>query len=449
MPMNQSQPNPTERALLVKRRQAVARQSRRRIGLLRGLGRSNRLFPRKLTVTREGKWIIAIALLLGIGAVNTGNNLLYLVLSLLISIITISGILSEITLRDVSLERAYPQALVAGEAALLRVVLHNRKPRAAFSLEVSEVVDGHELSVRPGHVLHLSGHESGQCFQVGLPRRRGLMATSGLAISTTYPFGFARKSRVFDLPAPFVVLPPVAAVDLGAKGSGARGEQERARRVGHGSEFRGLRDARSGDALRDIHWKVSARRDRLIAREWEDDATRVVVVAFVHLDPDPAAPAAAPVDATCLDGACATVAGLCNQLLEEGMSVGLRTLAGAVSPASDADGSGGQLGRIRHHLATLLPADRPPPAAWPLDDADWLEQHHLASLRAEEVAGGTALTMSPVLGASAWETWVVRFEDRRDVAVNLPGAAVNVLLERGGEISAIERPDDDPVAGAA
>ena len=447
--MEPSPPNPADRALLVQRRQAVARQTRRRLGLLRGLGRSNRLFPRKLAVTREGKWIIAIALLLGIGAVNTGNNLLYLVLSLLISIITISGILSEISLRDVSLERVYPQALVAGQSALLRVVLHNRKPRAAFSLEVAEVVDGEQLTVRAGHVLHLSGHETGQCFQVARPRRRGLLQTSGLAVSTTYPFGFARKSRIFDLPARFVVLPPVATVDLGARGSGARGEQERARRVGHGSEFRGLRDARPGDALRDIHWKVSARRDRLIAREWEDDATRVVVVAFVHLDPDPDAPATAPDDASALDGACATVAGLCSQLLAEGMAVGLRTLVGSVAPSPDADGSGGQLGRIRHHLATLLPADRAPPAAWPLDDAAWLRQLHQSQDHAKAVAEGTPLRLSPVPGASVWESWIVRFEARRDVAVKLNGIAADVLLDAQGHIVTIERPEDDSLAGAA
>ena len=439
----------TNSALLVRRRQAIARDIRRRLGFWRGLGRSNRLFPRKLTVTREGKWIIAIALLLGVGAVNTGNNLLYLVLSLLISIITISGILSEISLRDVTLERIYPQALVAGEATLLRVVLRNDKPRAAFNIEVAEVVDGGELAVRPGHVLHLSAYETGQCFQVALPRRRGLLATSGLAISTTYPFGFARKSRIFDLPARFIVLPPVTPVELGSAGSGARGEQERTRRVGHGSEFRGLRDARPGDALRDIHWKVSARRDRLIAREWEDDATRVVVVHFANLAPDPSRDSAAPGLPTSLDGACATVAGICGQLLEEGLSVGLRTLAGAVPPGPDADGSGGQLTRIRHHLATLLPADRPPAADWPLDDAAWLSCHRAASQRQERIANGEALPMPPVPGASMWETWLVQFESRHRVPLKLPAAAVDVRLDDEGELLTIERPDAPTWAGAA
>ncbi len=441
--MNQASRTLTDRQLIARRRQAMAKALRRRLGFWRGIGRSNRLFPRKLEVTREGKWIIAIALLLGIGAVNTGNNLLYLVLSLLISIITISGILSEITLRDVVLERVYPSTLEAGQAALLRVVVLNDKARAAFSLEVSEVVDGEHVRLRPGHVLHLAGFERGQCFQIAKPQRRGLLATSGLAISTTYPFGFARKSRIFERPTRFVVLPEIAEVDFGPRGSGGRGERERSRRVGHGSEFRGLRDARYGDALRDIHWKVSARRDRLIAREWEDESTRVVMVHFAHVDPgDSGDPAA-------LDGACATVAGVCANLLDEGVAVGLRTLFGAVSPLMDADGGGGQLARIRQHLATLLPADRLPPADWPLDDKDWVDCHRKTEDRIARLAAGAPLTPPPMPGAGNWEAWLVRYESRLDVTLDMPPPSMDLRLDDTGALAAIERPLDPSLEGAA
>ncbi len=441
--MNSANPPMTDRQLLARRRQAISRAMRRRLGFWRGLGRSNRLFPRKLEVTREGKWIIGIALLLGIGAVNTGNNLLYLVLSLLISIITISGILSELTLRDVVLKRLYPTTLVAGEPSLLRVEVVNAKGRAAFNIQVAEVAHSAELQLRPGHVLHLAASETGQCFQTVQPQRRGLLATSGLAISTTYPFGFARKSRIFERSAHFVVLPTVAEVDLGPRGSGGRGEREHSRRVGHGSEFRGLREARQGDALRDIHWKVSARRDRLIAREWEDEVTRVVIVHFAHLDPGESG------EAEGIDGACATVAGVCATLLDEGVAVGLRSLVGAVAPQVDSDGSGGQLARIRQHLATLLPADRLPPAEWPLDDDDWIACHRKAESRIQQIEQGSALAMAPVRGAGSWETWLVRFEARQEVALAMPPPALELRLDVEGAIATIERPLDPSLEGAA
>ena len=54
MPMNQASRTLTDRQLIARRRQAMAKALRRRLGFWRGIGRSNRLFPRKLEVTREG-----------------------------------------------------------------------------------------------------------------------------------------------------------------------------------------------------------------------------------------------------------------------------------------------------------------------------------------------------------------------------------------------------------
>ena len=49
------------------------------------------------------------------------------------------------------------------------------------------------------------------------------------------------------------------------------------RRRGEGLEFHQLRDYREGDAMRQIDWKATARRGRLIAREYEDERDQHVV----------------------------------------------------------------------------------------------------------------------------------------------------------------------------
>ena len=429
-----------EQTLLRWRRAEIVRSLKRRVGLLRRMGRNNRLFPRKLEVTREGKWIIAMALLLGIGAVNTGNNLLYLVLSLLISVITISGILSEWTLRRIGLRRAYPRELVAGDAALLRVEVDNDKRAGAFNLEIDEVIDAEYLDTRPGYVLHLRGGEKGQCFVVGRPMARGPLRTAGIQVSTRYPFGFARKTRVLEEPARFTVLPPVPEVDLGARGHGDRGDLHRSRKVGFGGEFRGLRDARTGDALRDIHWKISARRNRLIAREWEAEASRLVMLHFAHLAPDELHDARLDphLHPRVLDKACATVAGIASALLEAEMSVGLRTLQGMVPATADQDGSAGQLHRIRRHLAELICADRRPPADWQLDDDPWLRLCALADDNRARLEGRRPLRWAGGLAATGGEAWVVRWTARPDSVFEGGPPTIEVLLDGRGEIERID-----------
>ncbi len=426
--------------LLRDRRGALDRAMRQRLGFWRRLGRSNRLFPRKLVVTTEGRWIIALSLLLGVAAINTGNNLLYLILSLLISIITISGILSELALRGVEVERAYPHQLAVGEVALLRVAVRNAKRRAAYNIEVVEVVDADGLTVRPGYVLHLEGHEIGQAFLQVRANRRGPIATAGLQVSTSYPFGFARKARFLAEPARLLALPATDEVVLTVRGGLGRGHEERSRRVGRGSELLGLRDVRPGDGLRDIHWKVSARRDRLIAREWEAEATRVAIVRFVHLgprDPDLAADAG-------LDRACGQVAGLCRALLDRGLAVSLQTFAGHVPAAMDSEGQAGQLGAIRRHLAHLVPADHPPVPHWALDDGPWLSLSHRNAAVWRALAEGVPLPWPRGAFDAGAEVWRVDFVDRLDVPMPWRCDA-QVVLERDGTIRSMHEASSDSI----
>ncbi len=423
-------------ALLIRQRHAtVARQRRRTRGWLRSLGRSNRLFPRKLVVTRDGKWIIAMALLLGIGAVNTGNNLLYLVLSLLISIIAISGVLSEANLKKVTGRRQHPRELEAGEPTMLRTEVLNAKGRGAFNIEVDEVIEDEALALRPGYALHLRAGEVGQTFLMARARRRGPVVSAGLRVSTSYPFGFARKSRVFDEPARWLVLPPVLDQAVDGVGSGGQGHHTQTRTKGLGSEFLGLRDWRPGDARRDLHWKISARRGRLIAREWEAEATRAALLEFVHVAPDDGD------DPRLLDDACARVAGMCAALLDEGMAVGLRTFAGTVPPEPDSDGA--QLLRIRRLLAVLVLADRPPPPTWPLEDGDWVARVRAAWAVHDRLAAGHPLVWPDGRGPDAHERVRVTFASRAEVQVDGRPPTVDVQLAVNGDVVSVERPQSD------
>ena len=419
---------------------------RKRLGFWRRLGRSNRLFPRKLVVTREGKWIIGITLLLGAAAVNTGNNLLYLLLSLAISVIAISGILSELCLRDLELTRCYPAEVPAGEVTPLRLEVLNAKKRAALHIEAGELVDSPNVLVRPGYVLHLAPHERGQAFGAIKPLRRGPLATVGLLLTTAYPFGFARKSRLYDAPVRLLALAGVADVQLPWRGAAQRGAQHSSQRAGQGDAFRGLRDARLGDAMRDIHWKVSAKRDRLVAREWEADASRVALVRFAHVAPGPID------DVATLDRACATVAGLCAALLRDGLAVGLQTWQGEVAPAGDAaglsaSGGGEALQRMRQHLAHLVLADRRPPVDWAVPDEEWAKLALACEERAAQISRGEPIAWPAVIAFGRAEVFLVTFQSRPEVAtVGAPD--VRVLLDAAGDLLSIARVADFK-AGAA
>src|ERR1700689_3978663 len=64
-------------------------------------------------VTRAGMIYMLITVVIGIAAINTGNNLLYVIVSSLLAAIIVSGIASAIVLRSVDLDVRLPEHVFA------------------------------------------------------------------------------------------------------------------------------------------------------------------------------------------------------------------------------------------------------------------------------------------------------------------------------------------------
>src|SRR6202167_5595613 len=76
-------------------------------------------------VTRAGLIYILISVVIGIAAINTGNNLLYVVVSALLSAVLVSGIASALVLRSLELDVHLPEHVFAGRPMLARLLLRN------------------------------------------------------------------------------------------------------------------------------------------------------------------------------------------------------------------------------------------------------------------------------------------------------------------------------------
>src|SRR5688572_3618188 len=93
--------------------------------------------------TREGKAFFFVTVGVGLAAINTGNNLLFLIFGFMMSLIVMSGILSEIVLRKVKVARRLPERAFAGATTLIEVSLANGKAWApSYSLEVEDIAEG-------------------------------------------------------------------------------------------------------------------------------------------------------------------------------------------------------------------------------------------------------------------------------------------------------------------
>src|ERR1700739_2271968 len=88
-------------------------------------------------ISRAGWLYFGATLLVALAALNTGINLLFLILSCLVSVILMSGILSSISLAGVNLKIDLPEHIFAGQTVRATVELINQKlTRASFALRV-------------------------------------------------------------------------------------------------------------------------------------------------------------------------------------------------------------------------------------------------------------------------------------------------------------------------
>jgi uncharacterized protein (DUF58 family) len=244
------------------------------------------LWPRRtIRPTRDGWWCLFAALGLGVAAVNTGNNLAYLLCSMLLAIITVSGMLSDQSLRGLRLRPVVPDEVYAGRPALFGATLINGKRRLpSYSVAVEILGPGERVRKRAArrtlYVPRLGpGDERVVTWEATLPGR-GRRRLPGLRLVTRFPFGLFVKMGPVGLESEVLVFPAVRPIDpdrireLGGHGDTA------ARRRGRGHDLYDLRPYRPGDDPRLIHWPASAKVGTLTVRELEEDAaldTRLVL----------------------------------------------------------------------------------------------------------------------------------------------------------------------------
>ena len=101
------------------------------------------LHNRTLSLTREGLGFIVLLFGVGLGAINTGNNLLYLVLAMCCSFIAVSGVLSELSFKKLSVEANGPAHIYCNETGTLDFKITNSKVWApSFSIHILFPGDG-------------------------------------------------------------------------------------------------------------------------------------------------------------------------------------------------------------------------------------------------------------------------------------------------------------------
>ena len=251
-------------------------------------GRLARLLrpPRKLRFTREGKYYLGITLGVGFAAINTGNNLLYLLLGMLLSLIVVSGVMSDLSLRHLTVTRRLPTRAQVGRPHLVEIEVYNHKRRIpSYAIEVEDLRAGQPADKRC-FFLKVSPSSAQVAAYRRTPGRRGRDRHTGFRIATRFPFGLFEKSREVAVEGELVIYPAVDPVRIppreGGRGHGTGVTAGR----GGGDDIYSLRKMREGDDPRDIYWRKSTTGRDFVLRERAQEVRPDVDLALDVVRPE-------------------------------------------------------------------------------------------------------------------------------------------------------------------
>jgi uncharacterized protein (DUF58 family) len=222
--------------------------------------------------TRAGVFTLGAPFVLGLAAINSSNNLLFLLLGVSLSLILLSGILSERMVWGLEVNIEPAGEAYADEPARLLVSIHRWRYRPGdaplFGLRVKERgrARAGALDVR----LPILEGQSGRVLGERVFATRGKLALGPTEIRTVYPFALLTKICDLDAGCTLIVRPrriPVPEALADPEGAIAEGRAD-ARR-GHGQDVYGLRERQEFDPLYRVHALRSLRLDREVVVETE------------------------------------------------------------------------------------------------------------------------------------------------------------------------------------
>jgi uncharacterized protein (DUF58 family) len=261
--------------------------------------------------TVGGAMIIGLIILVGFSAWNTGNNLLFLVLSFLASALVVGFFVGNYCLKKLDVKMRFPETIFAGELTPILVSLHNRKRLfPTFSVVAQVRGKNREKSVLFDEIKQILPEKWAEKISrppiikytldyfAHVPRRtsvenkaehifpqRGRFIIKDFELSTKFPFGFFRhRRRLSAQEAEIVVFPKLLEITEEMSDLPLEFGKLVTNKKGLGQDLHAMRDYQPMDDLRRVDWKATARAQRLIVREFSaEDEKRVTIVFDTRL----------------------------------------------------------------------------------------------------------------------------------------------------------------------
>ena len=231
---------------------------------------------RRLQLSVGGYWYIFFTMVLGIVAISSNNNVIYLLESMLLSALILSGLVSEFSVGNTEITWKLNQGKV-GERCTDIIELKNESIFPLFCLEIGEWKANHFTSL--GVVLFLGPGEKKQLYIPRHFQERGIYKWESFSVATAFPFGLAKKIRITSA-GQRIIWP---------RGRGEFNSSSRAKWRPEGEPEFVSGELKELGPLEDVtwvHWPTSIKNGKLLARHRKNQKI-VEEIKLKYCDPSP------------------------------------------------------------------------------------------------------------------------------------------------------------------
>jgi uncharacterized protein (DUF58 family) len=257
--------------------------------------------------TVGGAIMLGLVMIVGFSAWNSGNNLLFLVLSFLAASLVVGFFAGSLCLKKLDVKMRFPETIFAGQETPILVSIHNRK-RLFPSYSVVAEVRGREREksavledlkrILPSRLAERVAKppiiRRTLSYFVHIPRNRSIENKGGhvfphrgrfiikdFELSTRFPFGFFRhRRRLAAKETELIVFPRIERLSPEIANTPLDAGKRVVNKLGSGQDLLSMREYQPNDDLRRIDWKATARSRTLMVREFAAEDERKVTIYF-------------------------------------------------------------------------------------------------------------------------------------------------------------------------
>ncbi len=232
-----------------------------------------------IKITKAGYIYIFITICFGFAAINTGNNLVYLITASLLGFMGVSGFFGRKNIYNLKIELLFPNEVFANREFPLKVtLLNNRIFLPAFLIQVD--INGFKILFP-----FTEEKKYEERFVTYKFYERGLNKIDKVTISSPFPFNFFIRFNVIKLKEKKIVFPEPLQYSfdfLQIEKTNLQGKNFSTLK-GFSGDLISIRDYSENDSMKLIHWKSTAKTGKLMVKELTQETDTPVIIDFDNI----------------------------------------------------------------------------------------------------------------------------------------------------------------------